>query len=210
MGLEARCTIRYQSHDGTERAGDGAVHLDDAELLARGDARHRVPRESITGVSARGDLLVVAHAAGTTTLALGAVAATKWAARLAAAPKPVIDKLEIRAGMQVSALGVPDASLLDEVAARVAGGRLTRGRVAAASDVVLVGVHEAAHLARIAAAAPRLAEGGCIWALHPRGVPEVADTRIFAAARACGLTATKVVRVSEALSGEKLARARAR
>jgi hypothetical protein len=201
MGLEARCEIRYRPADGDERVGEGAVHLDDAELLVRGVARHRIPRASITCVEARGDGLIVMHAGGTSTFALGATSA-KWAARLAAPPRPVVDKLDIRAGMQVSAVGVPDAALLADVAARA--GALTRGRIAAGSDVALVGVHEPAHLARLATAAARLAPGGCLWVLHPRGVPAVADTAIFAAAAACGLVATKVARVSDELSGEKL------
>ena len=52
MGLEARCEIRYRPADGAERVGEGAVHLDDAELLARGEARHRIPRASITRAAA--------------------------------------------------------------------------------------------------------------------------------------------------------------
>jgi len=206
MGLEARCVITYRPTDGAERSGEGAIHLDDAELLARGDARHRIPRATITRVVADSDRLVVSHAAGTTTFALGTAAAAKWAAKLAAAPRSVVDKLDVKAGMHVSAVGVPDDALLADVEARA--GRLTKGRIAAGSDIVFVGVLDTAHLARIAKAAERLADGGCIWALHPRGVPEVADTTIFAAAKACGLTYTKVVRVSDELSGEKLVRAK--
>jgi hypothetical protein len=206
MGLEARCQIRYEPGDGVARVGEGAVHLDDAELLARGEARHRIPRATITGVSVKDGRLVVRHAAGTTTLDLGEPAAAKWAARLAAAPKSVVDKLDVKAGMQVSAVGVTDAALLADVEARA--GRLAKGRIVAGSDVILLGIAEAAHLDRIAAAVPKLADRGCIWALHPRGVPEVADTRIFAAAKACGLTYTKVARVSDVLSGEKLVRRR--
>jgi hypothetical protein len=40
--------------------------------------------------------------------------------------------------------------------------------------------------------------------VHPRGVPAVADTVIFAAASAAGLTYTKVVRFSETDTAEKL------
>ena len=206
MGLEARCEIRFAPVDGDERVGEGAVHLDDAELLARGEARHRIPRASITGVAARAGLLVVTHAAGTTTLALGDPASARWAAKLVAAPKSVIDKLDIAEGMHVSVVGVSDDALLAEVAARA--GRVTKARIATASDVVLVGIMEPAHLERIATAAEKLGRGGCIWALHPRGVPAVADTVIFAKAKACGLTYTKVVRVSGELSGEKLVRSR--
>lgn len=206
MGLEARCLIRHRDPAGAERAGEGAVHLDDAALLARGDARHVVPRATITAVATRGDLLVVTHAAGITTLALGAAAATKWKARLEAPPKSVVDKLDIRAGHTVSAVGVPDAALLAEVAGRA--GRLVKGRLAEGSDVILLGAHGAGDLARIARAAAKLAERGALWVLHPRGVPAVADTAIFAAGKAAGLVATKVARVSEELSGEKLVRRR--
>lgn len=206
MGLEARCLIHFHPSDGDARSGEGAVHLDDAELVARGEARHRVPRATITQVAARGDQLVVRHAGGTTTLALGATAAAKWKARLDAAPKSVVDKLDIKAGHTVSTVGVRDEALLGDVEARA--GTLVRGRLARNSDVILLGAHAAADLARIARAVDALADRGALWVLHPRGVPAVGDTAIFAAGEAVGLTATKVARVSELLSGEKLVRRR--
>lgn len=206
MGLETRCTIRFRDKNGAERAGDGAIHLDDAALIARGVARHAIPRTSISRIHAEGDTLVVAHAAGTTLLTLGPVAASAWAAKLAEPPKSVLDKLDVKRGAHVSVVNVIDAELLAGLRERA--GRLTTGGVGAASDAIFLGIHATTDLLRIARAVPHLAPGGAIWALHPRGVREVADTVIFAAAKAAGLTYTKVVRVSDALSGEKLVRPR--
>jgi hypothetical protein len=80
--------------------------------------------------------------------------------------------------------------------------------VATGSDVVLLGVARAADLDAIAPAAAAMAERGALWAVHPRGVAEVRDTAIFAAARAAGLACTKVARVSETHTAEKLVRPR--
>ena len=52
--------------------------------------------------------------------------------------------------------------------------------------------------------AGRIARDGAVWVVHPRGKADVADTVIFVAAKATGLTYTKVVRFSETDTAEKL------
>ncbi len=47
---------------------------------------------------------------------------------------------------------------------------------------------------------------GAIWVVHPKGPTGIADTAIFAKAKELGLTATKVARVSDTLTAEKLVR----
>ena len=190
---------------GAERVGVGTALLETDELIVRGDARVRVPRASIEEVAAHDGILTVRWDAGTLDLTLGAAAA-KWATKLGEAPKPAVDKLDVKAGMLVSAVGIADAELLAQVEARA--GHLVRGSVEPGSDVVLLGVERAADLGAIAPAAAAMAERGAIWAVHPRGVREVQDTVIVAAATAAGLTYTKVARVSETHTAEKLVRPR--
>ena len=205
MGLEARCGARVRDAAGTERAGVGTALLETEALVVRGDARVRVPRAAITEAAAHDGILTVRWREGSLELTLGA-AATKWAARLHEAPKPAIDKLDVKPGMLVSAVGIGDAALLEQLDGRA--GRLVRDRVEPGSDVVLLGVERAADLDAIAPAAAAMAERGALWAVHPRGVREVQDTAIFAAARAAGLTYTKVARVSDTHTAEKLVRPR--
>ena len=75
MGLEARCRATVRERGGAERAADATVLLETDELIVRGDARTRIPRSAITGVSAKGGAVIVEHAGGTLTLDLGADAA---------------------------------------------------------------------------------------------------------------------------------------
>ena len=110
--------------------------------------------------------------------------------------------------MTVSVVDVDDAELLAQLDARAA--RVVRGSLAPGSEVVLLGVARAADLGAIPRAAAALADRGALWVLHPRGVAEVQDTAIFAAAKGAGLTYTKVARVSATHTAEKLVRPRAR
>jgi hypothetical protein len=50
---------------------------------------------------------------------------------------------------------------------------------------------------------------GAIWVVHPKAVSGVADTTIFARASALSLAYTKVARVSETPTAEKLLKPRA-
>jgi hypothetical protein len=190
---------------GAERAGVGTALLETDELVVRGDARVRVPRAAITEAAAHDGVLTVRWDGGSVELTLGAAAA-KWATKLREAPKPAVDKLDVKPGALVSAVGIADAELLAQLDARA--GRLVRGAVEPGSDVVLLGVERAEDLDAIAPAAAAMAERGALWAVHPRGVREVQDTVIFAAARAAGLTYTKVARISDTHTAEKLVRPR--
>jgi hypothetical protein len=186
---------------GGERAGEGTVLLEGDELIVRGDARTRVPRAAIRDVAAAGGALTVRWDAGELTLQLGDAAA-KWAAKLREAPKLVVDKLDVKAGATVSVVGVDDAELLAQLEARAA--RVVRGRADPSSDVVLLGVTREGDLLEIATVAATLGDRAALWVVHPRGVREVQDTAVFAAATAAGLTYTKVARVSETHTAEKL------
>lgn len=104
-------------------------------------------------------------------------------------------------------LGVTDAPLVAQVNERAAG--VSTGRTAKSCDVVFVQVDDDAQLDRIARAAAAITDDGAIWVVHPKGKTGVADTTIFAKARELGLTYTKVARISDTLSAEKLVRPRA-
>ena len=49
-------------------------------------------------------------------------------------------------------------------------------------------------------------EDGAMWVVHRKGPTGVADTTIFGRAKALGLTYTKVARVSDTHTAEKLVR----
>ena len=197
MGLEAKCVVRV----------DGAAHsstalLETDELIVRGPARLKIPLASITAVDANDGVLRVSHADGAAELELGDAAA-KWAERIRS-PRSLLDKLGAKSGMTVSVVGDFDAGFLDDLRARV--GTVSAGRVHKASDLVFFLAEKAAQLSRLSVLADALAPGGAIWVVHPKGKGALKDTEIFAAGDSVGLVATKVVRFSETLTGEKLVR----
>ena len=197
MGLEAKCVVRV---DGATH--DGTALLETDELVVRGPARHRIPFASITSVDASAGVLRVSHAGGETELELGDAAAT-WADRIRS-PRSLLDKLGAKPGMTVSLLGDFDDAFVRDLTARVA--TVSHGRAPKESHLIFLLADGAKQLARLSSLEQSLAQGGAIWVVHPKGKGALKDTEIFAAGDAAGLTATKVVRFSEALTGEKLMR----
>jgi hypothetical protein len=209
MGFEAKCRVRVDDRSGTIREADGVVLLETDELVVRGDARVRVPRSSIASVTARAGVVTVTSPTAVVSLALGSEAAVKWRKKLEEAPKRLIHKLDVKPDAKVWVSNVHDETLIAQLGERTA--RVSRGsRPPSGCDVMFVGVESNAQIARIEHALAALAERGAIWVVHPKGSGGVADTTIFATAKALGLTYTKVARVSDTHTAEKLVRPAAR
>jgi hypothetical protein len=99
-------------------------------------------------------------------------------------------------------MDVLDEAVLAELGE--SGAELVSGSVPEGASMVLFRIERPQALSQLAAMTARIARDGAIWVVHPRGVPAVADTVIFAAAKDAGLTYTKVVRFSETDTAEKL------
>jgi Protein of unknown function (DUF3052) len=201
MGLEAKCVVRV---DGAAHRGTALLETD--ELLFRGPARLKIPFATITSLDAAGGVLRITHAGGSAHFELGD-AATKWAERIRS-PKPLIDKLGVKPGMIVSAIGDFDPEFLRDVESRAE--TLSLGRARKGSDLVFFLADALGQLSRLASLEKTLAEGGAIWVVHPKGKGALKDTEISTAGESLGLTATKVVRFSETHTGEKLMRRKLR
>lgn len=202
MGYETKCRVRVNDASGVREADAATVLLETDELVVRGDARVRIPRSSIASVTSRAGVVTVKSPGATVALTLGADAAAKWKTRLEAPPKRLIDKLDVKPGAKVWLWGVSDAALAAQVRERT--DNVSAGRNSSGCNVVFVEVDSETQLDRIARAADAIVEDGAIWVVHPKGKGGVADTSIYAKAKALGLTYTKVARVSETLSAEKL------
>ena len=207
MGYETTCRVRVDDRAGTVREAVGKVLLETDELIVRGEARVRLARASIERVTRRDGTVSITSPSAIITLALGADAAAKWQKKLEESPKRLIDKLDVKPQAKVWLFGVHDATLEEELAERT--DHVTRGRSARECDVVFVGVSSTGELDRIDQALAALADRGAIWVVHPKGRNGVADTTIFARAKALGLTYTKVARISATHTAEKLVRPRA-
>jgi hypothetical protein len=202
MGYETKCRVRVSDDSGAREAEAATVLLETDELIVRGEARIKVPRKSITAVTTRAGVLTVKSPTATIAMTLGAEAAAKWKARIEEPPKQLIDKLDVKRDAKVWLLGIDDAALISQTKKR--SKNTTAARAAAGCDVVFVQVNGDADLDRVDRAATAIVDSGAIWVVHPKGKTGVADTTIFGRAKQLGLTYTKVARISETLSAEKL------
>ncbi|HEY4218502.1 MAG TPA: hypothetical protein VGM67_15275 [Gemmatimonadaceae bacterium] len=202
MGYETRCRVRVDDGAGSVRdAADAAVLIETDDLVVRGPARITIPRASIQSVRSRAGVVTVASPAGTVTLFLDD-RAEKWRTRLSEQPKRLIDKLDVAPGAKVWTLGVDDETLIAQLGERTT--HVTTARSATNCNVVFVGVETERDLARIDRAMNTIVDAGAIWVVHRKGKSGVADTTIFAYASALGLAYTKVARVSDTHTAEKL------
>jgi hypothetical protein len=203
VGYETKCRVRVVE-DGSMQEADATVLLETDELIVRGDARVRIPRADIQRVSRRAGAVTVTSPRATITLSLGEPAAERWEKKLGEAPKPLVDKLDVKPGATVLFIGTHDDTLRAQIAERTS--KVSRASTARNRDVVFVDVRGSADMSRIDRASAAIADSGAIWVVHPKGPNGVADTAIFAKAKSLGLTYTKVARVSDTLTAEKLVR----
>jgi hypothetical protein len=204
MGYETKCRARVTDASGGVREADATVLLETDDLIVRGDARVKIPRASIQRVAARGGVLTVTSPHAVVAMTLGADAAAKWMKRIQEPPKRLIDKLDVKPESKVWLLAIDDTTLIEQVAERTP--RVSRGRSASSCDTVFVGVESDRDLGRIDRAMEAMTDSGAIWVVRRKGPTGVADTTIFARAKSLGLTYTKVARVSDTHTAEKLVR----
>jgi hypothetical protein len=203
VGYEVKCRVRVVEK-GAAREADGTVLLETDELVVRGEARVRIKRTSIQRVARSAGAVTITAPGTTITLTLDEAAATRWEKKLGEPPKRLIDKLDVKPQAAVLLIGTHDDDLREQLAERTS--RLSRASGARNRDVVFVDVSRAPDMTRIARAKAAITDDGAIWVVHPKGPTGIADAAIFAEARKLGLTATKVARVSDTLTAEKLVR----
>jgi hypothetical protein len=195
MGAEAETTLTIG-----RQSYSGIAQLETDELRFRGDTRLRICLRDVNAVSAKDGVLRVEHANGVACFVLGS-AAERWAEKIRS-PRTLADKLGVTRGMRVAVVDVVDEAVLADLRAK--GAELVTGSIPEGAAMVLFRVERAQALSQLEGMMARIARDGAIWVVHPRGVPAVADTIIFAAAKGVGLTYTKVVRFSETDTAEKL------
>jgi hypothetical protein len=206
VGYETKCRARVDDRAGHIREADATVLLETDELVIRGDARVRIPRASIERVTTRAGVLTVSSPSAIVALTLGADAAAKWRAKIEEPPKRLIDKLDVKPGAKVWAFDIDDAELIAQLGERTE--HLSRAKSAKTCDVVFVSVDAERELSRIDRALDAIVPNGAIWVVHRKGPTGIPDTTIFAKAKELGLVYTKVARVSDTHTAEKLVRPR--
>lgn len=204
MGYETKCKARVTDASGTVREADCTALIETDELIIRGEARVRVARTAIQRVAVRAGVLTITAPTATIALSLGSDAAARWKKKIEEPPKRLIDKLDVKADAKVWLFDVDDDTLIGELSERTSA--ITRGRAASNCDVVFVDVDSERELTRIERARDATTESGAVWVIHRKGPAGVKDTTIFGAAKSLGLVATKVARISDRDTAEKLVR----
>jgi hypothetical protein len=110
--------------------------------------------------------------------------------------RSLMDKLGVRDGQTIAVVGVDDPNFLDDLADSVpefCGGTPDR-----ACDLIFYAVSDRADLVEVKNLARQLLRSGAIWAVYPKGKPQlIRDVDIIATAKAAGLIDNKVCKFSE-------------
>jgi hypothetical protein len=111
----------------------------------------------------------------------------------------------VKAGDRVAALAGLDAALLDELRGRATVTEVkSAATLPAGAASIFMQANDRAALEPLHAVATRMARDGGVWVVHPKGKSGLADTVVFEVAKAAGLTAVKVARISDTLTAERL------
>jgi hypothetical protein len=195
MGLEANCRAAFNRKKIT-----GKAHLETDVLEFRApDVRVSIPFQRITKAGAHAGALTIESDLGTLSLTLGD-AAPKWLAKIQNPPSR-LDKIGVKPGWRVSALGMADNDFLRELEEVV--GELSVGRTLKGSDAIFLGAAKEADLDRLAKFVPALKPNGALWVVRPKGRPEISERAVMAAGKAAGLVDVKVVSFSSTHTAEK-------
>jgi hypothetical protein len=196
MGYDTACTLRYDGN--TVR---GTAQLEQKELVFRGAVRLAIPLSAIRAATARDGTLSIRFGGKAAEFAIG-TAAEKWANRITNPPSR-LDKLGVRAGMAIAAIGISDGVFLSEVAGKA--GNVARRAPAAArpADLIFYGVEHRDALGRLAALVRLIKPDGALWIVRPKGRKEITEAETMAAGKRAGLVDVKVVSFSETHTAEK-------
>ena len=183
MGQEANCEVSFA---GKKSAGKALLETDD--LIFRGDFRLSISLKSIQSVEAADGVLRVTSPEGTVLFTLGAKA-DKWAHKIRH-PRTLADKLDVKPGMRVSLIGVPNP-----VEGRTSD--VTEGRAAKDSDLIFYGAATDKDLSKLRSLRKSLKPKGAIWVVYPKGQKQITEVGVIKAGRQAGLVDIKVARFSE-------------
>lgn len=195
MGREALCVARIDS-----RELRGKAHLASNSLDFSGETRFSLPFADVRQAVADDGWLRLATARGEVALALGK-AATAWAEAIRN-PKSRLDKLGIKPGMRVYALGLPEAAFLTELTRQLGTPpeKSARGRF----DAILRGLETARDLGAIAKLRERLLPEGALWLVYRKGKAAPLPERLVREALlAADLVDVKVVAFSDSHTAVK-------
>jgi hypothetical protein len=194
MGNEATCIVDYDGE-----SAEAKVLLETDELIVRAPFRLKVPFSEMKKIDADDERLLVRWSSHQLSLPIGREA-RKWAGKIRN-PKPLAEKLGIKAGQKISILGKLEKGFIEELQQRGAD-LSTRAR--RESDIIFLAIESRKQLDRLVGIRESMAADGAIWVIRPKGSDAISESDVMAAARASGLVDVKVARFSATHTAEKL------
>ena len=194
MGNEAKCIVDYDGE-----SAEAKVLLETDELIVRAPFRLKVPFGEMKKIDADDDRLFVRWSSHQLSLPIGREA-RKWAEKIRN-PKPLAEKLGIKAGLKISIVGKLEKKFIDELQQR---GANVSTRTRRKSDIIFLAIESRKQLDRLAGIRESLAADGAIWVIRPKGSDAISEHDVMAAAKESGLVDVKVARFSATHTAEKL------
>jgi hypothetical protein len=114
--------------------------------------------------------------------------------------RPLLDKLGVKQGQRVAALGTFDADFIERLRAR--GASVSRRRVGDA-DQIFFAAGRTADLSKLRVLIGDLRKDGSLWVVRPKGVKTITESQTQQAGLDAGLVDVKVVSFSPTHTAEK-------
>jgi hypothetical protein len=205
MGLEAQCSARFKG-----KKSGGKARLEPKDLRFRGDFRLDIPLDSIARADARKGILSVKFADGTAEFDLGKQA-EKWALKIRY-PKPLIEKLGVKAGTRVLIVGkyeaVGEKSFWRDLRERVGEIKESSSLPVAAwlktPEIIFFFAEAVSELKLLAKLQGSMKRAAAIWVIYHKGVKVIREADVMATAKQSGLVDIKNASFSETHSALKL------
>ncbi len=201
MGRELLCTVRSGG-----KTTNARTLLETNEIIVAGDMRLKIPLTSLKSVVARDGELHLKWPDGSAVFEIGEHA-EKWAHKILH-PKSTAEKLGIKPGLVISALGMADGNFVNHL--RATAESFSDTRALNNSDLVFLGAKKTAELSRTGKLAASLASAGALWIVYPKGRQEITELQVVESGRQAGLVDVKVVSFSATHTALKFVRRKAK
>ena len=119
-------------------------------------------------------------------------------------PPTLMDKLGVKAGLNVAVIGIDAKPFLAELEKVVPDYR--RGEPARPVDLLFLGVRGVDGLERIASLVDLVVPDGGLWVVYPKARSTLRESHVLEAGRAAGLKDIKVARISQDLTALRFVR----
>ena len=188
LGQEVNCKLRLG-----KKLVEGRALLESRDLTLRANGqRLKIAFRAMRSIEVRDGWLRLRYPDGTLALELGAQA-SKWVDKILH-PKSLIDKLGVKPGMRISLVGLDQDDFRRDVAS--VAQHAVEGKVAANSDLILLGVDGQKDLDRLMVLPKSIKSSGAIWVVYPKGQKHITEASVLAAGKQAGLVDVKVASFS--------------